>query len=471
MNKAMVVSDKHSLQTTMQTTKQVTCDANDTTETMQNSLISLRMKKFMLRNGITPLDDSDKNVLKYYDIKVELCCIAKNEELYIEDWLVYHFNLGFDHITIYDNNDVEKRGQLHNLLRNSKKLTKQMRKNIKIINCNGYMFYQKPAYFARYQRKNFDWIAFIDIDEYIVLKHWNNIKDMVLDAIFDNYEGILLGWKVIGDDNIIEPDEGYANVPVYKRLFHVVTSSQTTTAVSAISTQTTSQISAVTTCDKTKNQCDNSAVSATQSSQTTSLISAVSAQTSSQTTTPISAVTTDDSIHKRQNWSKSIIRSNIQISHNTAHYFYKKTSVNDISLLKYCNTAGLPITNPASDELLNENAFINHYRTKTLKEYLDSKYQNRCSATGDVNINDINGYYFSINKKTKAKLDYIRKYIAEHNDKILYVFPNNPTVKELTNYRNQYKYIIGVNSKIDLLCLQGDLEKIEKQFKEVVYIY
>lgn len=32
--------------------------------------------------------------------------IAKNEELYLKEWVEYHFHLGFDKIIICDNNDV-----------------------------------------------------------------------------------------------------------------------------------------------------------------------------------------------------------------------------------------------------------------------------------------------------------------------------------------------------------------------------
>ena len=32
---------------------------------------------------------------------VHLCCIAKNEELYIEDWMLHYYSLGIDYIYIY----------------------------------------------------------------------------------------------------------------------------------------------------------------------------------------------------------------------------------------------------------------------------------------------------------------------------------------------------------------------------------
>ena len=41
-------------------------------------------------------------------MKVHLIAIAKNEELYIEDWMLHYFNLGFDKICIYDYTDSNK---------------------------------------------------------------------------------------------------------------------------------------------------------------------------------------------------------------------------------------------------------------------------------------------------------------------------------------------------------------------------
>ena len=38
-------------------------------------------------------------------MKSLLCAIAKNEERYINEWVNYHYSLGFDKIVIYNNND------------------------------------------------------------------------------------------------------------------------------------------------------------------------------------------------------------------------------------------------------------------------------------------------------------------------------------------------------------------------------
>jgi hypothetical protein len=36
-------------------------------------------------------------------MRIVLVCIAKNEEKYIQEWIDYHFKLGFDSIYIYEN--------------------------------------------------------------------------------------------------------------------------------------------------------------------------------------------------------------------------------------------------------------------------------------------------------------------------------------------------------------------------------
>lgn len=358
---------------------------------------SIRLQKYLKRNNIIPFNyiaNSKDNSLDT-DIVVYLCCIAKNEDLYIEDWIVYHFNIGFDEIVIYDNNDEERKEDLKKLLKNSSKISSNMRKHIHIKKCNGYKFYQKTAYFQCYQQNEFDWIAFIDIDEYIVLNNWSNIKAMLNDTMFDNCEGIVLGWNLIGDDDIIEPKEDISTVPIYKRLFK--------------------------------------------------------------------------SVKKQSNWGKSIIRSNIPICKNSAHYFFKKIATNNTKLIKYYNTKGQYVKEINTEKIMFQNCYLNHYRTKTLKEYLDTKFKNKFSATGDIATNDYD-YFFTLNKKTPEKIEYIENYIRTHNNKTLYVFPNNPTVKQLQKYRNEYKYIIGDNNEIDILTLKGDLDKIKQSFANVVYI-
>ena len=41
-------------------------------------------------------------------MRVVLCCLAKNEELYINDFVKWYVSIGVDKLYIYDNNDRKK---------------------------------------------------------------------------------------------------------------------------------------------------------------------------------------------------------------------------------------------------------------------------------------------------------------------------------------------------------------------------
>jgi len=59
-------------------------------------------KVIQTRESANIILDSDKPI---QDIKCVLVCIAKDELLYIEEFLQYHLKLGFREIIVYDNSD------------------------------------------------------------------------------------------------------------------------------------------------------------------------------------------------------------------------------------------------------------------------------------------------------------------------------------------------------------------------------
>ena len=117
----------------------------------------------------------------YLDIKVALVCIARDEDYYLDEWLEYNRKLGFDQIFMYENNwrcsYLEK-----------DYLTK--------IPFDGNDM-QVSAYnhFVRSNRY-FDWVAFLDCDEFITLLKHNNIKELIREHI--NQNGIALNWVLFG---------------------------------------------------------------------------------------------------------------------------------------------------------------------------------------------------------------------------------------------------------------------------------
>ena len=118
-------------------------------------------------------------------MKVALVCVAKWEDYYLDEWLEYNNKLGFDKIIMYQNDwrtDIEK-----------PYLIKEV--------CDGRSI-QVPLY-NQVLRTNteYDWIAFIDCDEFIVLKKHNNIKDFI-NEYKDRTNIISLNWYFHGNMGI-----------------------------------------------------------------------------------------------------------------------------------------------------------------------------------------------------------------------------------------------------------------------------
>lgn len=111
-------------------------------------------------------------------MKTKIVAVAKNEEKYLEEWLKYHFSLGFDNITIYDNGGNGE-------LKSNDKLTVYDAPGDRIQ----LQAYQNELVNARYN----EWILFIDIDEFL------NIGNLSVQDFLKPYQGadvVKLNWVV-----------------------------------------------------------------------------------------------------------------------------------------------------------------------------------------------------------------------------------------------------------------------------------
>lgn len=132
-------------------------------------------------------------------IKVAICVVAKGEDHYLEEWLDYNHKLGFDHIFLFQNDwrtDVERPF-----------LTKAI--------CDGPSI-QTPLYSKILQdNTEYDWLAFIDCDEFIVLKKHNNIKELI-EEYKDRTDVIGLNWFMYGNLGI-EKRQGNSLIKMFTK--------------------------------------------------------------------------------------------------------------------------------------------------------------------------------------------------------------------------------------------------------------
>ena len=124
--------------------------------------------------------------------KIAVCVIAKDEERYLLEWLAYNLVLGFDEVLVYDNGSVD----------GTSRLVEQARETDRRIRYVPWPDVagrptQAAAYNHALGNTDADWIAFIDIDEFIVLREHDTIGEFL--AGFDETTGaVCLHWRLFG---------------------------------------------------------------------------------------------------------------------------------------------------------------------------------------------------------------------------------------------------------------------------------
>ncbi|MDD3151023.1 MAG: glycosyltransferase family 2 protein [Candidatus Gastranaerophilales bacterium] len=118
---------------------------------------------------------------------------VKDENDYLDEWISYHLDIGFDHIVIYDNESaVPVKKRKHTTVIPEHRIFEASAED----NCHNDTV------------KNFDanWIARIDVDEFIVLKEHANINDFL--EPYKEFGGVGINWRIFGTSGHIEKPEG-----------------------------------------------------------------------------------------------------------------------------------------------------------------------------------------------------------------------------------------------------------------------
>jgi hypothetical protein len=124
--------------------------------------------------------------------RVAICAIAKNESAYLEEWVAYHHLIGFDPIRIYSHEPTDDSEEV---------LERLARKGLAEWVPWTAPPDKKPQWVAYEDglaklRDRADWIAFIDLDEFVVIPEHASIQSFLAD--YGHLEAIAINWKMFG---------------------------------------------------------------------------------------------------------------------------------------------------------------------------------------------------------------------------------------------------------------------------------
>lgn len=136
-------------------------------------------------------------------MRVGIIAIARNEALYIREWVEHHLDLGFDSIILADNDDefilprvIDYPAVIHEDYCGVEKV-------------------QSKAYTELYKkyRSKYDWLLFIDCDEYVMLEGYKDIKDFLRHF---NCDVVRINWKTFGDNDALDTVGDYRVVERFR---------------------------------------------------------------------------------------------------------------------------------------------------------------------------------------------------------------------------------------------------------------
>lgn len=146
--------------------------------------------------------------------RVCLVAILKDEEPFLDEWIVYHRMLGIDRFFLYDDHPAFP----------LRELLKPYREYVTVVDWCGMdkMFAgrcnQTKAYTHALENhiSVFDWVLFLDGDEFVVLYKHENVQDFLAD--FEDCTAVSLNWHVFGHNGYYDNPEGLITASLTRRM-------------------------------------------------------------------------------------------------------------------------------------------------------------------------------------------------------------------------------------------------------------
>ena len=143
---------------------------------------------------------------------IAIATMCKKENPYVNEWVAWHLNIGFDRVYIYDDNDPDYPyvGDC---------IDEEYRDKVFIVRYNNVLgdVLTKQALminqFVETMHGDIEWCAFIDGDEFIHIDNYPSVGEWLSHAP-EECECVALNWHIYDDNDIIVGDE---SAPVQER--------------------------------------------------------------------------------------------------------------------------------------------------------------------------------------------------------------------------------------------------------------
>lgn len=151
-------------------------------------------------------------------MSIALCTLAKQENRYLREFVEHYEKIGFDKIFICDNNNPD--GE-----RIEDAIDDYIKSGfVSVIDRRGAVAPQVEALNFMYndlsETEKFDYIAMFDCDEFLTLPRHNSVKDFLsdLNTPLSKYHFVLINWMFMTDNDLVR----YDNRPLAERFPHAM---------------------------------------------------------------------------------------------------------------------------------------------------------------------------------------------------------------------------------------------------------
>ena len=138
--------------------------------------------------------------------RISLCGMFKNEGLFLKEWVEYYIMIGVDHLYMYNNNSDD------NYLEILQPYIDEGFVTLVDWTENHAQIEGYKNCFDRFRNET-QWLAFIDLDEFIVPRKDNDINEWI--KRYERYPSVLLYWKMFGTGGKMKHDANQLVIEQY----------------------------------------------------------------------------------------------------------------------------------------------------------------------------------------------------------------------------------------------------------------